>query len=297
MSDVVIREAAVRHCRLLSAAWGDAVPARVLTEGFMVADQRVELVAWGRGIFKPQVLTDGPLTLVSSLGSSYEDEQVEDDVLAYDYAPAGSNDWANAGLVRVAALGRPLIMLRQVKPKPAPEYMVLAPVFITGHDDATRKFTVSLVAANDDADGVAAPSPPVFAKRYAPTVVQARLHQAHFRREILGAYKDRCCVCALAERPLLDAAHIVPDRLPEGLATVVNGMAMCPTHHRAFDQRIVTIDADYRVEVHRDRLTRADTEPTARALLDHHGKPLSLPRERTRWPHQDLLEWHRRNAA
>ena len=47
----------------------------------------MNLVAWGRGIFKPKELTDGPLTLVSSLASSYEDEHLADDVLLSPQLP------------------------------------------------------------------------------------------------------------------------------------------------------------------------------------------------------------------
>ena len=34
-SDTILRHAAIRHCRALSAAWGEAVPAREITEGFI----------------------------------------------------------------------------------------------------------------------------------------------------------------------------------------------------------------------------------------------------------------------
>ena len=40
------------------------------------------------------------------------------------------------------------------------------------------------------------------------------------------------------KRASVDAEHIVPDRLPEGIATVRNGLAMCPTHHREYDQNV-----------------------------------------------------------
>ncbi len=76
--------------------------------------------------------------------------------------------------------------------------------------------------------GVPAPAPTIFARAYATTIAKARLHQAHFRRATLIAYKHRCCVCELREPPLLDAAHIIPDRLPDGVAMVRNGLGMCP---------------------------------------------------------------------
>jgi putative restriction endonuclease len=288
-SDLTIREAAVRHARLLSLTWGDAVPASELSRGFVVGDRRVHLVAWGRGVFKPKELMDGPLTLVSSLASSYEDEHLDDDLLLYDYAPSGSDDWANDGLKRLASLGRPVILLRQVKKKPFPEYMVFAPVVIAASDDVARKFRLSLSAASIDASGVPAPIPSVFSKAYAETVVKARLHQAHFRRETLRAYGNMCCVCQLAERGLLDAAHIVADRLPEGLATVTNGMSMCPTHHRAFDKDLLLVNPEYRVQIARDRLEQAASDATARMLLDFDGREVHLPKALELRPRAEFL--------
>lgn len=91
--------------------------------------ERIKLVSRGRGIFKPQQLDDGPLTLVSSLASRYDDEHVDGDIMAYDYAPE-SFAWANEGLKRLASEGRSVVLLKQVKGKPASEYMIFAPVAV-----------------------------------------------------------------------------------------------------------------------------------------------------------------------
>jgi len=295
--DLALREAAIRHCRLLSLRWGDAVPASELSRGFLFRGRQVLLVAWGRGIFKPKDLTDGPLTLVSSLASSYGDERLDNDVLLYDYAPSGSDQWANDGLKRMASMGRPVILLEQVKKKPQPEYMVFAPVSILGFDDRVRKFRLNLGAAQVDVANIPAPAPTPFSKAYAKTIVMARLHQAHFRRDILTAYAQRCCICELRERPLLDAAHIVPDRLPEGVPEVRNGLAMCPTHHRAYDQNLVLVTEQYRVEVQRDRLLHASSEATKRTLVDFDGRRIWLPREKQLRPAPEFLRRKKELAA
>jgi putative restriction endonuclease len=239
--DLAIREAAIRHCRLLSLQWGDAVPASELSRGFPYEGRRIHLVTWGRGIFKPKELSDGPLSLTSSLKPTYDDELLEGDVMLYAFASAHSDEWANAGLKRLMDLGRPVILLKQVKRKPHPEYMLVAPVAILGFNDAARKVRLNLAAAQPEQAEIPSPAPSVFSKAYAETTAKARLHQAHFRKETLAAYAERCCVCELRERPLLDAAHIVPDRLPEGVAWVRNGLAMCPTHHRAYDKNLLLV--------------------------------------------------------
>lgn len=62
--------------QLLSQRWGDGVPASTLTPEFVMGDPRVKLVTWGRGIFKPKELTDGPLTFVSSMTSRYDGKRL-----------------------------------------------------------------------------------------------------------------------------------------------------------------------------------------------------------------------------
>ncbi|WP_437331897.1 HNH endonuclease [Sorangium sp. So ce394] len=126
-------------------------------------------------------------------------------------------------------------------------------------------------------------------KAYTETIVKARLHLVHFRPQTLAAYRERCCVCELRERPLLDAAHIVPDRLPEGAPTIRNGRPMCATHHRAYDQEILLVTENYRVEVRGDGLVRGDSDATRRTLRDFHGRSLWLLREEGLRPDAELL--------
>jgi len=287
-SDIAIRNAAIEHCSMLTAVWGDAVPAAELTKGFAFDGQQIKLVSWVRGIFKPKQLRDGPLTLVSSLGSSYSDESLDGDVMLYDYAPE-SFAWGNQGLKRLSEQGRFVLMLKQVKPKPGSEYMIFAPVLVTGFDDAARKFRLDLSTTRRV--GVVAQAPPnTYARRYADAITKARLHQAYFRRDTLSAYASRCCVCRLRERPLLDAAHIVSDRAEEGIANVTNGLSMCPTHHRAFDRHLLLVTAEYKIEVRRDLLTDASGEATKRFILDFDGREIDLPRDKRYRPSPELLQ-------
>lgn len=285
--NLALREAAIRHCRLLSLRWGEAVPYGELKRGFPFRGAWVKLVG-PQGVFKPKELTDGPLSLLSTLASTYTDEHLDGDTVLYDYAPP-QREHENEGLKAVAQQGRHVILLKQVKAKPSPEYMVFAPVALLGFDEVYRKVHLSLTPSVQDAEGIPAPPPSLFSKAYAETTAQARLHQAHFRRDILAAYTDHCCICELRERPLLDAAHIIPDRLPEGVPSVRNGLAMCPTHHRAYDRNILLVNDQYRVEINRDRLDHAGGKATARTLVDFDGKPIWLPKDETKQPEREFL--------
>lgn len=285
--NLALREAAIRHCRLLSLRWGEAVPYGELKRGFPHRGAWVKLVG-PQGVFKPKELTDGPLSLLSTLASTYTDEHLDGDTVLYDYAPP-QREHENEGLKAIAQQGRPVLLFTQVKAKPSPEYMVFAPVALLDFDDVARKVRLSLTSAAQDVDGIPAPLPSLFSKAYSETTVQARLHQAQFRHDILAAYTDRCCVCELRERPLLDAAHILPDRLPEGVPTVRNGLAMCPTHHRAYDRDIVLVNDNYKIEIKRDRLDHVGAEATARTLLNFDGKVIWLPKDETNRPEREFL--------
>ena len=74
----------------------------------------------------------------------------------------------------------------------------------------------------------------------------------------MRAYRKRCAVCNLGHVNLLDAAHIVPDRDPRGIAAVTNGMSLCKIHHAAFDANILGIDPKLVVHVREDILREKD---------------------------------------
>ena len=73
--DLALREAAIRHCRLLSLTWGEAVPYAELARGFLYGDTWIKLVG-PQGVFKPKEMSDGSLTLLSTLASTYDDWRI-----------------------------------------------------------------------------------------------------------------------------------------------------------------------------------------------------------------------------
>ncbi|MBC8327189.1 MAG: HNH endonuclease [Planctomycetes bacterium] len=282
--DIRIRAAALAWCEQLRARWGDHVPAAEARR-FPFEDGSIFLYGQ-QGIFKPRELGDGPLSIRTSLSGPYQDE-VRDggESIRYDYSPRPAE---NEGLKRLAAEMTPVVYLVQVKPKPAPEYMIVAPAFVLDWNDAARTFEVSYQPAAVAGGAEELRETSVLEKRYGLQVLRARLHQAHFRKEVLSAYRNRCAVCELRVRPLLDGAHIVPDSLPGGDPVVQNGLSLCALHHRAFDRRILRVDEDYRIDVDPAAIHARDAE-ARRALLDHRGARLVLPPRRELWPDPERL--------
>jgi putative restriction endonuclease len=280
-TDHAIRDAALAHCEALRAAWGDAVPARLLTP-FDFRGEKIHLYAQ-QGVFKPKQISDTALSLRTTLGSTYEDEvRLDGETILYDFAP---KDHQNNYVKRASEQMLPLIYLVQVKAKPEPEYMVVAPVFVTGWNDRARKFEVVYEPSSEKPSEVQESDP--LAKRYGLRVMRSRLHQAHFRRQVLTAYRNRCSVCELRVRPLLDGAHIVPDA-GDGEPIVQNGLSLCANHHRAFDRKILKVRADYTIEVDDAAVERTDVAGKI-ALLDHHGRKLTLPKNEKLWPDRERL--------
>jgi putative restriction endonuclease len=105
-----------------------------------------------------------------------------------------------------------------------------------------------------------------------------RLHQQRFKLDVMRAYRSRCAICSLRERALVQAAHIVPDVDPEGVAAVVNGLALCAIHHLAFDRNLLGIDPQGVVHI-ADRLLREIDGPMLQTgLPGFRGHAIAVPR-------------------
>lgn len=124
--------------------------------------------------------------------------------------------------------------------------------------------------------------------------VQQVVRSARFPGEVLSAYSDRCAFCGLGAR-LVHAAHIKPVRRG-GPDHVTNGLALCPTHHAAFDRFLVVVADDFTLGVNRRWVTlleERDVSKLSKSLL----KKLSLPKDPQLRPDLRFVRSHRRAAA
>ena len=295
LDETRIRLEAIHYVRDLRERWV-AVPASELKQ-FPTGGESVFLRGQ-QGIFKPAELTD-PLSITSTIDSPYTDDPIEGSRVLYDFLPV-SREFENVGLKRCAEAELPLIYFLQVKRKPNPEYVIFAPVFVVGWDDAARRFLIDL---SEQRPGDVPSPPPLtrqltlpairtpqspmeireLSKSYVITSVQRRLYHARFRNAVLKAYRERCAVCGLRLRPLLDAARVGEDRELQPVMPVSEGIALCATHHRAFDAHILRFDENYAIRIELpDRFAAAQGEHTM--LLAFEGKRLELPEDEELWP-------------
>lgn len=286
--DLDLRQEAVAHARRLTQAYDDLVPLTRLREGFVFQGERVSYGSFYKGIYRAR-MQRGPaaLSLVTSFNDPYADHFDELDA-AFGYAyRAGHIDQADNRALRAAfELQTPLIYFRALSPG---QYLVVAPMFVTADDPATKMVTLEPgLPVQDMKPGGLISGPDM--RAYATREARYRLHQQRFKLEVMRAYRGRCAICRLRERDLVQAAHIVPDREPEGIAAVVNGLALCAIHHLAFDRNLLGIDPDCVIHI-ADRLLHEIDGPMLRTgLQGFHGADISLPRREEDRPDPARLE-------
>lgn len=292
LDETRIRLDAIHYVRALRERWV-AVPSSELRT-FSSGGRRVHLKGQ-QGIFKPAHLTE-PLSITTTLDSDYTHDAIEGSRVLYDFV---SRQQDNDALKRCAEAEIPLMYFLQVKRRPSPEYVIFAPVYVVGWNDESRRFLVDLSEQKPgevvshapglrqlDLQVMRKPDSPMeireLAKTYEVTTVQRRLYQARFRNAILDAYRDRCAVCLLHIRALLDAVHVNGDRDPKPEIAVSEGIALCATHHRAFDAGILRYDEDYAVRIDLPDDARGEGEQSM--LLAFEGRKLALPSDERLWP-------------
>ena len=162
-------------------------------------------------------------------------------------------------------------------------------MYVTHDDPAARVVTLEVGVPVADTTPAGLVSPPE-ARAYAVRDVRVRLHQQRFRVNVLRAYRDRCAICALKQRELVQAAHIIEDPDPAGIAAVVNGLALCAIHHLAYDRNLLGIDPTGVIHIARRVLDEIDGPMLSAGLQRFHGQPIRLPRRSDDHPHPLRLE-------
>ena len=285
-----IRAAAFAWLTDQVARHGDVLPRQLLEQGFLFETQRVPLLS-PQGIFKPRLLTDGPLSINTAPGGPYDDAIGPDGLLRYRYRGTDPNHRDNIGLRTAMSERLPLVYFHGLVPG---KYLATWPVFVVGDDPAGLTFSVEV----DDAQhlGLAQNMVPIAAdstpddlrRRYATAAVRVRLHQRAFRERVLEAYRRQCAFCRFRHEEMLDAAHIAPDAHPDGEPVVSNGLALCTLHHAAFDRSFIGLRPDYVLQVRGDLLEETDG-PTLAGIQSLHGKSIFLPAALAQRPDPALL--------
>ncbi len=290
--DARIRLAAFQFLATQTQLHGDTLPRTLLEAGFDYDGRRVPLIG-PQGIFKPAILESIPISIttvpvIEGQERPYDDEVGPDGSLRYKYRGTDPNHRDNAGLRLAMQRGTPLIYLHGVVPG---KYFPVWPVFVTHDDPASLTFSIKVDAATISPLIEKPGQPDVDARRsYVTSLVRKRLHQSDFRYRVMAAYKTQCAVCRLRHEELLDAAHILPDSHPKGAPVVPNGLSLCKLHHAAFDQNIIGLRPNLKLEVREDVLKEVDGPMLLHGLQDFNDLPIWVPRKDTLRPNNDFVK-------
>ena len=122
------------------------------------------------------------------------------------------------------------------------------------------------------------------------------IFQKIFRQALIELYGS-CAMCELTFEEALEAAHILPwSKCDKGeRADIQNGLLLCATHHRLFDNGWIDVSEKYQIKFQDATMASGPYSKIDRALtVQLHDKALSLPTDKTKWP---ALSYLRRRSA
>ncbi len=121
-------------------------------------------------------------------------------------------------------------------------------------------------------------------------LVNVRVNQTFFRNVILSSYNDTCCITGINQRELLIAGHIRPWGIDaENRLNPRNGIALNALHDKAFENGLITITTDYKVEVSPHLLKNKDPQ-TMEYFSRYHRQSIVLPSRFL--PDTEFLKYH-----
>jgi len=283
-----LRVAALAWLDGLLAGDADVVSYEDLS-AFTFDGRRIPLMDPQRGIRKPAGL-EAALSIRTSYTRPgqvppYQDAEGPDGLLRYKYRGDDPRHPENVALRRAYEARLPLIWFVATQPG---TYLPIYPIWIVGDEPGQLQFAVAF-----DSGQRYAPIGPVVdeeQRRYVERITHQRLHQRVFRVRVLDAYRTSCAMCRLRYRPLLDAAHILPDGHPRGSPVVPNGLALSKIHHAAYDANYLGVRPDFVVEVRKDVVAAQDGPMLLHGLQEMAGTRLTLPRSSSARPDSSRLE-------
>lgn len=289
LSDQEMRLSIFRWLDARVAELGEVLPRELLEQGMTIQGVRVPLVG-PQGIFKPKVLSDGPISITTSPNSPYKDAVLGDDLIIYSYRGENAQHHENVGLRKALREAIPLVYFRGLVPG---RYFAAWPVFVVADNPAGLTFTVQVddIKSAPYALGVRplADTGSTLRRSYVTAQVQRRVHQQAFRERVLDAYREQCAICRLRHRSLLDAAHIIGDKEETGEPLVENGLSLCKLHHAAFDQHYFGIRPDRTIDVRPSILEESDGPMLQHGLKEIHCTKIHVPNSKTFRPDVERL--------
>jgi putative restriction endonuclease len=116
--------------------------------------------------------------------------------------------------------------------------------------------------------------------------------QKIFRKALLDAYNYECAFCGLSFEEALDAAHIIPwrDASSSQRLDPANGVLLCSTHHKLFDNDYLSIDESLKIQ-YLGEIDESNFSDMDKALtLNLIGRKIKLPSNKVLQPNKNFLK-------
>jgi putative restriction endonuclease len=94
------------------------------------------------------------------------------------------------------------------------------------------------------------------------------------------------------QKRLVEAAHILPVGAPGSIDNVINGIALSPTYHEAFDDSLIFLDDEYTMRINPYKERQLRTLRLDGGLADFKaflGKKIHLPPDVRQWPDKNFI--------
>ena len=122
-------------------------------------------------------------------------------------------------------------------------------------------------------------------------LVKVRVNQAFFRKAILAAYNNKCCITGIEQSEFLIAGHIRPWGLDEkNRLNPQNGIAINALHDKAFETGLLTITPDFKIKISSVLKKQKKSQNIEEYFLRYDNQPIILPSRFL--PDGEFLQYH-----
>jgi putative restriction endonuclease len=117
-----------------------------------------------------------------------------------------------------------------------------------------------------------------------------------FKQQVSLSYNNTCAISRLkidvtSNASLIDGCHIIPFSQSYD-DTILNGVSLSPTLHRAFDRGLISIDDSYRIQVSN---SFSESGESCYSIKQFQGEKILLPNNITHHPKVENFNWHHKN--
>ena len=122
-------------------------------------------------------------------------------------------------------------------------------------------------------------------------IVKQRVGQDFFRKAVLSAYDNGCCMSGVTDSRLLIASHILPWKQDsKNRLNPRNGLCLSVLHDRAYDRGLITVTTEHVVLVSPSLQKQNSNEFLAKTLIKLEGTMIRLPKRFV--PDPAFLSYH-----